>query len=271
MKQICFFIVNNSRKLLFFLCMALSMTTIPAQVHIGSDAPPNSSAMLEVSATDKGILLPTVELSAIDDRSVIKNGETADGLIVFNTKEDAYKNLYMGLYAWNSVEGIWENLVSDQSFKDMLVSHYAIEETYTVANSTATLLMSNANTNTMLEFTAGELVVNKEGFFGGNPARFTVPKAGYYKIMCGMELTTEESSKATKASFHLLIVPPSPQQGTNTITVEATRSEISDARPLTPSIEYSGYLEKDYQLFLVASCNVANSTVRRKHLYISTF
>ncbi|WP_432411096.1 hypothetical protein [Rasiella sp. SM2506] len=68
---------------------------------------PDSSSILDVSATDKGILLPRVALSGISDTTTILN--PAISLLVYNTSTSG--GLSSGFYFWSGTE--W-NKISDR-------------------------------------------------------------------------------------------------------------------------------------------------------------
>jgi hypothetical protein len=264
--------------------MLSHLTSVPAQVHIGSDNPPKPSAILEVSATDKGILLPAVALKAVNDSLDIAGNKLVDGLLVFNTTKDAFLNLHKGLYAWNSVKRLWENIVSDQSFHDMLTLHYATEDACFIANITTKQSQTLPTGKTgKLTFSSG-INMNKGNCFNTNTDEFVIPETGFYKIVCGMEIRNSDNntvSKDDKASIQLVINRLSLKKE-DVVNAVVTRSFITtDSRslttdiPLTPSLMYSGPFEKGDKI----SVNGRNDWkvtkgpgyINRKYLYINTF
>jgi hypothetical protein len=68
-------------------------------------ATPNSSAMLDVSATDKGMLIPRVSLTSTSDVTTIVNPATS--LLVYNTNA-GMSNGSVGFYYWNGTQ--WTKL-----------------------------------------------------------------------------------------------------------------------------------------------------------------
>ncbi|SDH58905.1 hypothetical protein [Myroides phaeus] len=70
-----------------------------AQTGIGTDIP-HSSAVLHVSASDKGVLLPEVKLGSLTDVNVISGKDPKEGLIIYNLTLDSTKNLSIGFYYW---------------------------------------------------------------------------------------------------------------------------------------------------------------------------
>lgn len=95
----------KKKSLLLLGCLFLGISMTNAQVGIGTENP-DKSAMLDVVAGDKGILLPRVNLTSIT-MDLDGNGATAQpaGLMVFNTGTV----LPSGYYFWNGTE--WRNLV----------------------------------------------------------------------------------------------------------------------------------------------------------------
>ena len=69
---------------------------------------PDPSAMLEVQATDKGVLIPRISLNSTSDVTTISN--PAVGLLIYNT---AYQNdVKPGFYYWNGLK--WLRLFTEE-------------------------------------------------------------------------------------------------------------------------------------------------------------
>lgn len=75
-------------------------------VGIGT-ATPNNSALLDLTASNKGILVPRVALTSINDQVTIPSPAT--GLMVYNTGEGSLT--YKGFVFWNGTE--WRSLNND--------------------------------------------------------------------------------------------------------------------------------------------------------------
>ena len=71
--------------LLFLLLTVLVTVTAQAQINVGSTAPPDSSAMLQISGTTKGFLPPRMTR---DSMYLIHN--PAKGLLIFNTSDSLF-------------------------------------------------------------------------------------------------------------------------------------------------------------------------------------
>lgn len=83
-----------------------SLSTLHAQVTIGSDDPPHASAVLELKATDKGFLGPRVSLLSQTDQVTIPS--PAVGLLVYNLGTPGLT--YVGYVYWTGSE--WRALNS---------------------------------------------------------------------------------------------------------------------------------------------------------------
>ncbi len=94
------------------LLLGLGHFSIQAQVGIGTGTP-NSSAMLEVQATDKGLLPPRVALTASNAAGPISSPAT--GLLVYNTATagTAPNNVTPGFYYWSGSAWLRLNVPTD--------------------------------------------------------------------------------------------------------------------------------------------------------------
>lgn len=93
-----------------------------AQVGIGTPTP-NASAMLDITATNKGVLIPRVALEVNDDQTTVATPTTS--LLVYNTNtSDAnvpdVKKVTPGFYYWNVDK--WERIVN-QSQLDTAITN----------------------------------------------------------------------------------------------------------------------------------------------------
>lgn len=114
------------------LSIALLLSGISyAQTGIGTDVP-HSSAILHVSAPDKGVLLPEVKLGSLTDVEVIKDPK--EGLIIYNLTTDSDKNLSVGFYYWgvntkDDNKNQWIKIVDDKDVPDPgAISNLALVE-----------------------------------------------------------------------------------------------------------------------------------------------
>ena len=92
-----------------------SITGLSAQVGIGT-ANPDPSAILHIQSTNKGVLLPKVDLKNLTDRNTV-NGPT-EGLLVYNKTVNSANNLRKGFYIWDNEK--WDK-VENQSDVDEIM------------------------------------------------------------------------------------------------------------------------------------------------------
>ncbi len=93
------------------LIFALGGYAAYSQVGIGTQSP-NQSAQLEVVASDKGILIPRVELTSVTDNTTIESGNV-NSLLVFNTANKV--DVKPGYYYW--LDAKWNRIVIDGDVK----------------------------------------------------------------------------------------------------------------------------------------------------------
>ena len=100
------------KKLIVFLISVIALATAYAQnVAINADASlPNSSAMLDVKSTNKGLLIPRVALAGTADVTTVPSPATS--LMVYNTSAAGTGTTAVvpGYYYWNG--SAWVRLVS---------------------------------------------------------------------------------------------------------------------------------------------------------------
>jgi hypothetical protein len=89
--------------IIIFVIILVGNVTLHAQVTIGSDVPPDDSALLDLKenssgTSTKGFLMPRVPLNAVDDAITIPSPAT--GLLVFNTSLSS--NLTQNAVYYNS-------------------------------------------------------------------------------------------------------------------------------------------------------------------------
>ncbi|WP_353101452.1 hypothetical protein [Myroides odoratus] len=106
------------RKLIPLVALVLSGSAM-AQTGLGTKTPADS-AQLDVVASNKGVLLPRIELVAIDDQSPIV-GEMRESLLVYHVGNTT---LPSGFYYWKGNK--WVRLSSDDSITDRMNNSFTI-------------------------------------------------------------------------------------------------------------------------------------------------
>ncbi len=101
------------KKIIFVITVAFFYTNATAQnVGIGT-AIPHQSARLDVTASNKGMLVPRVMLKNSIDISTIPG--PAKSLLVFNLKDSA--DVKPGYYYWN--DSVWTGFISESNFSSI--------------------------------------------------------------------------------------------------------------------------------------------------------
>ncbi|BDS11808.1 tail fiber domain-containing protein [Aureispira anguillae] len=95
------------KTILTIICLLFVVTQIYSQ-GVGIGTVPNASAMLDVSATNRGLLIPRIALLNTLDGSTISNGNITS-LLVYNTATVA--DVVPGYYYWTGA--VWQPLGND--------------------------------------------------------------------------------------------------------------------------------------------------------------
>nr|WP_317631577.1 hypothetical protein [uncultured Flavobacterium sp.] len=93
------------RLILAFFYLIATINYSVAQVGIGT-ASPNTSSILDINSTNKGLLIPRVKLTSETDQVSIQN--PIESLLVYNTNKVGTLNF--GFYYWNGAK--WQSLIT---------------------------------------------------------------------------------------------------------------------------------------------------------------
>lgn len=108
---------------------------------------PDPSAMLHISSTNKGVILPTVALNSRTDKATISGGNPKVGLMIFNTTNNPAQDLTPGFYVWAEDKTV---TTSDKQRWIHMVTSAEIKEY--ISDNTSTYLLDvtpkNAGTST---------------------------------------------------------------------------------------------------------------------------
>ncbi len=95
-----------SMKKIFFALFVLTLNQLHCQIAINMDGSnPNLSAMLDVNAPNKGILIPRISLSSNVDTSTVPN--PASSLVVYNTNANMTNGNGVGFYYWDGSKWVY--------------------------------------------------------------------------------------------------------------------------------------------------------------------
>ncbi|MFY0673193.1 MAG: hypothetical protein JXQ87_07300 [Bacteroidia bacterium] len=161
-------IVTNLVIIALFL---MSSTGILISTGTGN---PDGSAMLEVKSTDKGVLIPRVDLDDISSNTSPVNGP-AEGLLVYNDGGDQAE----GFYYWDEDHDQWNSVVNE-----VKPVRYHISSSYSINTGSSRIQFNTATFDNNLTSPVTT----------GGSWRFTAPADGYYFVQCRMRLDPPSSS-----------------------------------------------------------------------------
>lgn len=101
---------------LLILCVySFGILDLSAQVGIGT-ANPDPSAILHIQSTNKGVLLPKVDLQNLTDKYTVSNPK--EGLLVYNERYDDQNNLRKGFYIWDNEK--WDKVENQSDIDEVM-------------------------------------------------------------------------------------------------------------------------------------------------------
>lgn len=168
-----------------------------AQTGVGTNNP-NSASNVEISATNKGLLIPRFSVNSITNKNPIVN-TPAEGLLAFNTNATTKKTLFHWDATANSGNGAWN-------------VHLLFKET----PKTAIIGMNGSNIPLLNNADAGN-----SGFIGGATNNHVITSSGYLPNLSvsksgsnRLRVTVGEGTYMLDIS--LLITAPAPDAGRGT-------------------------------------------------------
>ncbi|MEN2402992.1 hypothetical protein GKZ90_0024615 [Flavobacterium sp. MC2016-06] len=156
---------------MLFACFTIiGLSRASAQVGMMGDDP-DKSAVLDLKATDKGLLLPRITLTSLTDKTSIKGSNPATSLMVFNTNSALTGGI--GFYYWDG--SIWKKLIAAGEIQgDNLGNHTAVQDLNMDSkniNAVNTLNDVNANVTTKITTYTAQIMKSVDG---------SAPVAGYF-------------------------------------------------------------------------------------------
>jgi hypothetical protein len=109
-------------KKLLLVILTLCIQFSNAQVGIGT-SDPNKSAQLEVLSSEKGLLIPRLQLSSTTDATTIKNGNV-ESLLIYNTVKVA--DVSKGFYYWGGTK--WKKIVTESIVNNLISEDNTLAE-----------------------------------------------------------------------------------------------------------------------------------------------
>ncbi len=97
------------KKIIFSIVCILFGLQIYSQVGIGGN--PDVSAQLDIKASDKGILIPRINLNDTGDTSLDGTNQAVEGLMIYNTNDTINNGDGKGFYYFNGTK--WEKLIGN--------------------------------------------------------------------------------------------------------------------------------------------------------------
>lgn len=119
------------KKIFLYISGLIITSQLSAQTGIGTSSV-DASAVLQVEATDKGILLPQVDLTSLTS-STTPVTSPADGLLIYSTNATN-----KGFYMWSAADAKWLKFYDRETIKTKIESivNYSAVSTESASSST---------------------------------------------------------------------------------------------------------------------------------------
>ncbi|MFI2742457.1 hypothetical protein ACG2LH_06935 [Zhouia sp. PK063] len=227
-------------KSIFYVISIFCVTFSYAQVGIGTTVP-DDSAVLDVTSTDKGVLLPRVALTSNIDEETIPN--PTKSLLVYNTatvtNQGAEHNITRGFYYWNGTE--WDKFSSANA----PTNKYFAE----IYKTTVQNVLSDGNA-TKVNF--GASVYTSGVNFDDSSLKngFIAPLGGYYRISYTIGVQTKNGNELF-AEFYAT------EDGTKEITSTTFLTLANNDSKFSASKNTIVYLNENSKVYIY--CNVTST------------
>lgn len=194
---------------LYNLLAALLFTSGFSQVGIGTRTP-HSSAILDITSTNKGLLLPRVNLTGTNDNTTIAN--PANGLLVFNlaaagngTTAVSANSFY---FRQNSV---WQKFTSSTEISVLEGSNQYVLSSVTNQPLTAAQVTSVNSSETFdvpITWSASEILIDDPNDIElqSNNQTFRIKEAGNYRILANFTFSPKRNVAADNSNYSYVTI-----------------------------------------------------------------
>ncbi|MEX6685853.1 hypothetical protein QTN47_00015 [Danxiaibacter flavus] len=258
---------------MILLILGLNSNTLHAQVGMMTNSP-SKSAALDLSKSNKGLLIPKISLQNTSDVSAINGNNPASFLLVYNTNETitGAGAAGVGFYYWES--GLWKKLI-----------------TYSNVNDSTWHLQGNTGTNTQnfLGASNGSDLVVKTN----NTEKFRIASDGKVGIGTGTPQYNLEVTGDTRitSDFYLGTTARAPQSGTAQLVRDNVTGQVFTVAASSGSSKAYNYVKytvrnvkqdllsdfdtkissTDYTVMIVGSSFAASQGMKMLPSYNGTF
>lgn len=180
--------MKKNRRITLAFATLLACGSASAQMNIGSQSPPNVNAALQITSTDKGLLLPTLALTASNSASPLS--AFVAGMTVYNTAVAGTSpaNVTPGLYYCDGTQ--WLRLSTSNG--SVVVNSSSTLDAATLGYSPSTT--ATASTSAPVSSTIGSATATRKGTY-----TFTANGHSYAAYTTNTVITWYQAYEAAKA------------------------------------------------------------------------
>lgn len=189
--------------IIILISALLGVSSLSAQVGIGTTSP-NSSAALDVFSSNKGILLPRLNLSGRNDAATIS--APTNGLIAFNlAAAGTTPNAVLANSLYFRQNNIWQKFASATELTNLAFSSQYVLESFTQQPFTTTQLTAVNSSDTAdipVTWTAADIYLDNTDDVELSTAQdFKVLTTGQYRILANFTFNPRRNVTANNSNY----------------------------------------------------------------------
>ncbi|WDF45649.1 hypothetical protein PQ459_12145 [Chryseobacterium sp. KACC 21268] len=194
---------------LYSLFAILLFTSGFSQVGIGTVAP-HSSAILDMTATNKGLLLPRVNLTGTNDNATISN--PANGLLVFNLAAAGSGSTAVSANSfYYRQNNLWQKFTSSTEINVLEGSNQYVLKSVTNQPFTATQLTSLNSSETFevpITWSSTEILIDDPNDIEllTNNQSFRIKATGNYRVLANFTFSPKRNVAADNSNFSYVTI-----------------------------------------------------------------
>ncbi|SDR09431.1 hypothetical protein SAMN05421664_3513 [Chryseobacterium soldanellicola] len=179
------------KKIYKILLLIFPVINLYSQVGIGTSSP-STSAVLDITSTNKGALIPRLALIATNNKAPL-SGNIPNGTLVFNTISNGTDAtaVFPGVYQWNNGEWIYPSSLGEPKAKAVKFSNSASSTTN--FNSATIAAPTNIDIFNTLSFNDDTNIFQKI-----NDYQLKIKQAGLYLVSVNLALKQSPAAQASE-------------------------------------------------------------------------
>ncbi len=194
---------------LYNLLTILIFSSVFSQVGIGT-VTPHSSAILDLTATNKGLLLPRVNLTGTGDNTTISN--PANGLLIFNLAAAGTGSTAVSANSFYFRQNnVWQKFTSSTEISVLEGSNQYVLKSVTNQPLTATQVTSVNNSDTFevpITWSSNEILIDDPNNIEllANNESFRIKATGNYRVLANFTFNPKRNVASDNSNYSYVTI-----------------------------------------------------------------